>query len=169
MKIKTLQEADNALSQYAKEHAKLLSIEIAHDKAVAAIDKKFVGKSKSASKIVARLKVVIENFILANRDRLFNIKSRSMNLVNGTIGLRDTKPALDIPDPEKTMLLIRKFFPDRADLAIRERPEPAKTVLQDWSDADLLKVGVTREAKSPKPWFEINKTQTTKRAKNASK
>jgi len=169
MKLKQLQDADAALGQYAKVQAQLASIEIAHNKAIAQIDKKFAAKSKSLSKILSSLKTAVENFIVANKDRLFNANSRSMKLLNGTIGLRDTKSPLEITDPDKTMLLIRRYFPDRAALAIRQREEPAKTVLQDWSESDLLKVGIKREEKTSKPWFEPNNTQTSKRAKNASK
>lgn len=169
MKLKQLQDADAALAQYAKAQAALDTLELAHNKAVASVDKKFATKSKSLSKLAANLKMAIENFIVVNKDRLFNVNSRSMKLLNGTIGLRDAKSPLEINDPDKTMLLIRKYFPDRAALAIRQREEPAKTVLQDWSDSDLLKVGIKREEKASKPWFEPNKTQTSKRAKNASK
>jgi phage host-nuclease inhibitor protein Gam len=169
MKLKQLQDADAALGQYAKTQDLLTSIEIAHNKAIAQVDKKFAAKSKSLSKLLASLKTAVENFILANKDRLFNANSRSLKLLNGTIGLREAKSPLEITDRDKTMLLIRKYFPDRASLAIRQREELAKTVLHDWSDSDLLKVGITREEKAPKPWFEPNDKQTSKRANNASK
>jgi len=169
MKIKQLQDADAALGQYAKAQVALASVEIAHNKEVTQIDKKFAAKSKALSKLLTSLKTAVENFIIANKDWLFNANSRSMRLLNGTIGLREAKSPLEITDPDKTMLLIRKYFPDRAALAIRQREEPAKTVLQAWADSDLLKVSITREETSSKPWFEPNSKQTSKRAQNASK
>lgn len=57
-------------------------------------------------------------------------------------GLAKGKGGLNIPDPDKTVVLIRKHLPDQADVLISVRETPAKEALALLPASDLKRIGV---------------------------
>lgn len=82
----------------------------------------------------------LEDLIKANPG-LF-IKPRKVQAHGITFGLEKGKGSLDMPDPDKTVRLINKLFPDQADVLIDVKEVPAKGALQQLSAADLKRLGV---------------------------
>lgn len=57
-------------------------------------------------------------------------------------GLAKGKGGLNIPDPDKTVLLIRKHLPEQAEVLISVKETPAKEALALLPAADLKRIGV---------------------------
>ncbi len=59
------------------------------------------------------------------------------------VGWAKQKDALEIPDPEKTVALIRKYFPEeQSTVLIRTKEDPNKKALEQLSPAELKRIGV---------------------------
>ena len=61
------------------------------------------------------------------------------------IGLRKGKGGLEWDDEEQVVRLIKKLFPDQADVLIRTTEQPVKNALAELPAADLKRLGVTVE------------------------
>ena len=59
------------------------------------------------------------------------------------VGWQKGKGILEIPDPDRTVELIKKHFPGLADVYIRVKETPDKEGLMNLSAADLKKLGCT--------------------------
>ncbi len=57
-------------------------------------------------------------------------------------GMAKGKGGLNIPDPDKTVALIRKHLPEQADVLIAVKEAPAKEALVQLPAADLKRIGV---------------------------
>jgi len=91
---------------------------------------------------ILSLEIAITNFVEANRAQLFD-KTKSLKLNLGVIGYRFSSH-LEIKEPMTTIEKIRKFFSRRAKAAIIVKEKPNKNFLENWTDAELKKVGCKR-------------------------
>lgn len=87
----------------------------------------------------ARLKAAIEE-----SPGLF-IKPRTMIIHGIKIGFQKLKGKITWADDEQVIRLIRKHFPEQADVLIKLTERPVKDALQQLSASDLKKIGVIVE------------------------
>ena len=97
-------------------------------------------------KLLARVtdsRTALEALILASPE-LF-AQPRTVVVHGVKIGLRKGKGAIEWEDDEQIVRLIKKLFPEQADVLIRTSERPIKTALAELSAADLKRLGVTVE------------------------
>ncbi len=80
--------------------------------------------------------------LVAESKTLF-LKPKSVILYGIKCGFKKEKGKLDIADPEQTIKLIRKHFPELADNLIAKKEAPSKEGLNTCDAATLKKIGVT--------------------------
>jgi hypothetical protein len=84
-----------------------------------------------------RLKALIES-----QPELFT-RPRSQTFHGIRVGYQKSKGRLVIENPEQTIKLIRRHFPEQADVLIATTESPVRTALNGIAAADLKKLGVT--------------------------
>jgi hypothetical protein len=97
-------------------------------------------------KLLARVtdsRTALEALLLASPE-LF-AQPRTVVVHGVKIGLRKGKGAIDWDDDEQIVRLIKKLFPEQADVLIRTTERPIKNALAELSAADLKRLGVTVE------------------------
>jgi hypothetical protein len=70
------------------------------------------------------------------------VKPRTVTMHGIKLGLEKGKGGLEIPDPPKTIALIKKHLADQADVLIDVKETPAKGALAQLPAADLKRVAV---------------------------
>jgi len=70
-------------------------------------------------------------------------KPRTRMFYGIKVGLQKQKGKITWEDGDKVVALIKKHFPEKADLLIHTEERPSKDALQDLSAADLKKLGVS--------------------------
>lgn len=79
--------------------------------------------------------------MLRENPQLF-VKPRTVTVDGIKVGYEKGKGGLEIPNPAKTVELIKRHLADQVDLLIDTRETPAKAALQQLPAADLKRVGV---------------------------
>ncbi len=70
------------------------------------------------------------------------VKPRTVAAHGITFGIQKGKGAIVIPDPERTVALIRKHLPEQAQVLIAQQEQPVKKAVEKLSAVDLKKIGV---------------------------
>lgn len=70
------------------------------------------------------------------------VKPRTVAAHGITFGIQKGKGAIVIPDPARTVVLIRKHLPEQAQVLIAQQEAPVKKAVEKLSAADLKKIGV---------------------------
>lgn len=73
------------------------------------------------------------------------VKPKTMILHGIRFGYQKGKGAMDWDDDEKVVRLIKKHFPDMADVLIKTTEKPVKKALNGLPAADLRRIGITVE------------------------
>ncbi len=79
--------------------------------------------------------------MLRENPKLF-LKPRTVTVAGIKVGYEKGKGGLEIPNPAKTVELIKKHLADQAELLIDTTEKPAKAALQQLPAADLKRVAV---------------------------
>jgi len=82
----------------------------------------------------------LERGIQAN-PQLF-VKPRTVASHGVTFGIQKSKGVIKVPDEERTVALIRKHLPEKADVLIASKEVPVKKALEQLPAADLKRIGV---------------------------
>lgn len=69
------------------------------------------------------------------------VKPRTVTAHGIKFGLAKSKGTLEITDPEKTVKLIKRHFPEQAELLINTKEVPAKEAIEQLPAADLKRIG----------------------------
>lgn len=69
------------------------------------------------------------------------IKPRTVAAHGITFGIEKGKGSITVPDPDRTVLLIRRHMPDQAAVLIASKEVPVKKALAQLSVADLKRIG----------------------------
>jgi hypothetical protein len=107
----------------------------------------------TAMQDVTTAEAVLQDFVVKN-PALFD-KPKSLELFGVKFGYKNSAPKILIDDEVKTLLLIKRHFPDRA--LVRTKEEPSKEALEALSDAELKRIGVQRAATQNKPFLQEQK------------
>lgn len=70
------------------------------------------------------------------------VKPRTVAAHGITFGIQKSKGAIEIPDPDKTVALIRKHLPDQARVLISVKEVPVKKAVEKLAAAELKRIGV---------------------------
>lgn len=82
--------------------------------------------------------------LLQEAPQLF-AKPRSVVMSGLKVGYAKGKGKIEIEDEDKTIRLIRKFYPEQADTLLKTTEKPIKKALQNLPAADLRRLGITVE------------------------
>lgn len=100
------------------------------------------GIKKSVAQVMERqqwLKDALED------SRALFVKPRTMIFHGVKIGFQKGKGKISWADDEQVVKLIKKHFPEQADVLIKLTEKPVKDALQNLPASDLKKIGVTIE------------------------
>lgn len=106
-------------------------------------------KRKRLPVIKATVRVVMER--LANlkaaleESRALFVKPRTMVFHGVKVGFQKAKGKISWTDDDQVVKLIKKHFPEQADVLIKTAEKPVKDALQQLSAADLKRIGVIVE------------------------
>lgn len=70
------------------------------------------------------------------------VKPRTVAAHGVTFGIQKSKGVINIPDADKTVALIRKHLPEKADVLITTKEVPVKKAVEQLTAADLKRIGV---------------------------
>ncbi len=96
---------------------------------------------KSAANTVIEMQAVLKAAIEESR-QLF-IRPKTMVMHGVKLGFQKSKGKLSWSDPDQVVKLIKKHFPEQADVLIKTTETPVKDALQQLTAADLKKLGIT--------------------------
>lgn len=94
--------------------------------------------------------------------RALFVKPKTMILHGIKIGFVKAKGKLQWEKDEQVVKLIKKHFPEQADVLIITTEKPAKDALQQLSAADLKKLGITVEDTGDKPVIKSTDSEIDK-------
>lgn len=70
------------------------------------------------------------------------VRPRTVAAHGITFGIQKSKGVIKVPDEDKTVALIRKHMPERADVLIARKDVPVKKALEQLPAAELKRLGV---------------------------
>jgi hypothetical protein len=119
-----------------------------------ALSRQYMPGLRKQERILAEKKDALETALKDSAD-LFT-RPRSLVLHGFKVGLRKGSGALTWAKKAtaKIVTLIKKHYPDRADLYIRTVEEPNKDALKPLSAAELMKLGITVGKTGDEPLIE---------------
>ena len=137
----TITELEEQARIHAKARAELESCVMLLKIEMDAIKRKRMAKLKNA--IAAATESGVTLLALVQESPELFRKPKSALLHGIKLGFKKEKGKLEIIDPDKTITLIRKHFPELADVLIATKESPSKEGLNACDAATLKKVGVT--------------------------
>lgn len=139
--MKTLAEIEKLTKDFSEsreqlaQHVRYLEEEINHRKRI------LLPRIKAAAKAVmgrlANLKAAIEE------SKILFMKPRTLVFHGVKIGFQKGKGKISWADDEQVVKLIKKHFPDQADVLIKTVEKPVKDALLQLTAADLKRIGIT--------------------------
>jgi hypothetical protein len=139
----TLEQITKATRQFADARRELSALVDATNRRMRLI---YEDNLHQIRKLLARTtdsRAALEALILAAPE-LF-ARPRTIVVHGVKIGLRKGKGGLEWDDEEQVVRLIKKLFPEQADVLIRTAEQPVKNALAELPAADLKRLGVTVE------------------------
>jgi len=132
------------------------------DDKVEALNRQYLPGLKTQERILEEKRDRLKTALEASPE-LFQ-KPRSIVMHGVKVGLQKGKGELEWPKKNegKVVELIRKHFPDRADIYITMTPEPNKAALRTLSVAELMKVGITVGGAGDEPVIKPVESQIEK-------
>jgi len=139
----TLEQIAKATRQFADARRELSALVDATNRRMRLI---YEDNLPQIRKLLARAtdsRAALETLILAAPE-LF-ARPRTIVVHGVKIGLRKGKGGLEWDDEENVVRLIKKIFPDQAEVLIRTTEQPVKNALAELPASDLKRLGVTVE------------------------
>jgi hypothetical protein len=134
-------QIEEAARRYAGARTTLAEICEAFNRDLAAAKSRYVGRLKRAVAFAkereAELKASIEESA-----ELF-VKPKTVVFHGVKVGFQKAKGKLEFDDPDQVVKLIRKHFPEQADVLINTTEKPAKEALGQLSAAELKRLGIS--------------------------
>jgi hypothetical protein len=137
----TLADIELKAKRYGDARASVSEIVSALDDAIKALKKAELPKLRRAVARAAEAHDELKALIEAAPE-LF-IKPKTATLHGIRLGYVKGKGKIEWDDPEKVVRLIKKHFPDQADVLIATKESPVKDALNGLSAADLKKLGIS--------------------------
>ncbi|MHB8123769.1 MAG: host-nuclease inhibitor Gam family protein [Desulfuromonadaceae bacterium] len=137
----TLAEIERLTKDYADWRVQLSEAVLVAEHEIAAIKRQHVVTIKRKVEAVAERQAALKAAI-EEAPELFK-KPRTMILHGVKIGFQKEKGKISWDDKDQVVRLIKKHFPEQADVLIKTVEKPIKDALQQLSAADLKRIGVT--------------------------
>lgn len=106
------------------------------------------GIKRVAASVADKLSALVE--AIKDSPELF-IKPRTITLYGVKVGLQKSKGELSWDNDEQVVKLIKKHFPEQADVLIQTKEIPVKSALASLSARDLERLGITVENTGDEP------------------
>lgn len=136
----TMFEVDKAAQEYSRAHDALTAHVRALEAEVARIRQAYLPKIRKAVEAAASRKADLRDVLEESRELFAKPKMRVMHGVK--VGVQKSKGKIVIEDEVRTVELIRKNFPDQADLLIKCVERPVKSAMNEMAAQDLKRIGV---------------------------
>lgn len=138
---RSLSEIESLTKDYSGEREKLSDRIRTLEDDIAAAKRRHLPFIKKLVAAVLEKQNVLKAALIESKS-LF-IKPKTMIFHGVKIGFMKAKGKLHWSDDEQVVKLIKKHFPDQADVLIKTTEKPVKDALQQLSAADLKKLGIT--------------------------
>ncbi len=135
-----LKDIETLTREYANNYLSLAADIETLEAAIRAVKKKALPGIKRAAERAAVAKEKLKAAIEAAPQLFEKPRTRLFHCVK--VGLQKGKGETQIPNEEKTIDLIRKHFPDQAEILIKTEETVVKKALANLAAADLKKIGV---------------------------
>jgi hypothetical protein len=139
----TMFEIDRKTQDYSAAHQVLRDRMQELDEQITAIKKKLLPGIRRAVEVASEKKYALKDMIEDSSELFEKPKTRILHGVK--VGFQKGKGKLDWDDDELVVKLIKKNFPEQADMLIKTTEKPRKDGLNGLDVKDLRKIGVTAE------------------------
>lgn len=137
----TMAQIEDAAKRYAAARGILAEICGAFNLDLVQAKAKYVGKLKRAVAVAKEREAELAG-MLEESGELF-VRPKTVVFHGVKVGFQKAKGKLEFDDPDQVLKLIRKHFPEQADVLINTKETPAKEALAQLSAAELKRLGIT--------------------------
>jgi hypothetical protein len=141
--MSTLQTIDTLTKKFADANVELRNVAHNLNDAIENIYRQFEPDLRCAISVVADREAALSAAILASPELFFN--PRTLVIHGVKVGIVKGKGKLQIENKEQTLRLIKKNFPDLAQVLIITEEKPSKDALASLPASDLKKLGAAIE------------------------
>lgn len=154
--LKNLADANKALHRIAEIDQEIATAEAEQNKAVLEAKENFdsatAGLDKEREDLVEKLRIFSDE----NREEIYPVDKKSVELTNGTIGYRLLPETYEV-SPKTAELLIAAGFKN----CVKIKQEPVKAALKGFSTSDLAKFKVKRVPGGESFYVKAKEIETT--------
>lgn len=137
----TLLELDKKTKEYSDARSSLVAIVQEINDEIDSIKRRKMISIKAAVAKSKEKKAVLEEAISDSKDCF--VKPRTIILHGIKIGFLKGRGKIELDDPDQVVKLIKKHFPEQAEVLIKTTEVPIKDLLNSMSAADLKKLGIS--------------------------
>jgi len=156
----TMQEIEELMQKLGAQRDALAGTALAMDEEQTELERKYAPRIR---KLTVKFNEASEALgaAVAASPELF-VKPRSVILHGISAGFRKGKGSMDWDDDDTVCRLIRKHFPDQAELLIKTVETPVKSAMNELPTADLKKIGVQVEDTGDVPFVKLADKEAAK-------
>ena len=136
-----LPEIERAAKKYAEARESLASIVAAMNEGIETIKRNNIKRLKKAVAEAAEQHDALQTLIEAAPGCF--VKPRSVIFHGIKLGFQKGKGKIEWADPDQVVRLIKKHYPEQADVLIATSEKPVKEALANLSAAELKKLGIS--------------------------
>ena len=137
----TIVDIELKAKAYAADREKLSAIATSLNDMIEAAKRQHLVALKRAVQRAAESEAILREAVTAAPQLFIKPKSKVFHGIK--LGYQKGKGGIDFDDPERGIKLIRKHFPDQADILVQTKEKPAKEAIEQLSVEDLKKIGCT--------------------------
>lgn len=137
----TLADIEARARQYAQARENLAGIVTALNAGIEALKRSHMAQLKAAVAVAAEHHDALKSLIETAPD-LF-VRPRSKVFSGIKLGFQKGKGKIEWSDPDQVVRLIKRHYPEQADVLIVTRETPAKDALNNLTAAELKKIGIS--------------------------
>jgi hypothetical protein len=137
----TMQQIESAALEFSQARAALVDAAIAFQNDLNAVKLKHSHELRTNA-AAAKARYEALGLLVQDSRELF-VKPRTVMLHGIKVGFQKAKGKIEWEDADQVVRLIKKHFPEQAEVLILTQEKPAKEALEQLSVADLKKLGVT--------------------------
>lgn len=137
----SMAQIEDAAKRYSAARGILADICGAFNLDLAEAKRRYVGKLKKAVALAKEREAELSG-MLEQSAELF-VKPKTVVFHGVKVGFQKAKGKLEFDDADQVLKLIRKHFPEQADILINTQETPAKKALEQLSAAELKRLGIT--------------------------
>lgn len=137
----TIKEIEKLTKDYSEARQKLASIVCSYEREIEEVKKLHLPGIRRAAENASAKKTRLQLAISDSKERF--VKPKTVIFYGIKIGFQKGKGELQWDDPDQVVRLIKKNFPEQAEILVKTKEEPSKNALAKLSVGDLKKLGVT--------------------------